>query len=106
MTELDYPDTLAIVPACEGNGNTHTNQECHEHGWALINTSEDDGPFLESSYREALEDVVRVARQRVALREGVRLLCHEWDSPDASDPWYWSEATAPLRALVAQVDVL
>ena len=77
MSELDYPDTLAIVPACEGNGNTHQEQECQHHGWALIDTSEDDGPFLESSYREALEDVVRVARERKeALEELSQVLEH------------------------------
>jgi len=74
VSELDYPDTLAIVPGCEGHGNIHTDTECHEHGWALIDTSEDDGPFLESSYREALEDVVRVAKAADAWRKRYQAL--------------------------------
>lgn len=49
-------------------------------------------------------DLWDTARAYHDLRDAVLGLCDEWEGPASHDPWYWSDATDPLRAAVARVD--
>jgi len=54
------PEQLVVVPYCEGSGNTHQRDECQEHGWALVDPGEDDGPVLQTDYRDVADYVAKL----------------------------------------------
>jgi len=54
------PEQLIVVPYCEGSGNAHQLEPCEEHGWALVDPGEDDGPVLQTDFRDVADYVAKI----------------------------------------------
>lgn len=52
------PMEVIVEPACDAHGASHMDYgKCEEHGWGLVDPTEDDSPILETPYKDVAEYV-------------------------------------------------